>query len=473
MFGYSVDMDAIGGRIAVGAPDSRAMEAGAAYLFQLEKRGWEQRGEIIESAFDDAQLGRSVSVLASGLIMSGGGEAGAQIYYDSGVEGPLSEVEGFNQVGDMIGKGRKGTMFIASTISGNGKTAAVVSRNKANEVTVSVYFYAPATGWSALGGDIKGTSTIDAVGKSIALSENRDKIVIGFYNEACDAGANCGHVRVYSYQGNAWQQLGQDIVSNQAEGFLGWSVACSSDRLTVAARAPIAHGANSTDNPGKVRVFMFKNSQWTQVGPDLEGNLAWDHLGSSVALSSNGAFLASGAVQGLEGNLGYVRVFQYDQATDSFIQFGENLIGDNWTDKFGDSVSLTDDRLTLAVGADKGGAKDNAKARSSGLSLGLVTVFKNSNSKWTQVGNVLESGRTGDMFGYSVAIDRPGNTVVVGAPEDYQNEGSVYVFSYDKKNDLWIQHGDEIYPIGIQHPGKVHFGRSVAVSISEAYKAYK
>ena len=461
LFGYSVDIDATGNRVVVGSPDSSGM-AGTAYLFQLDERGWQQRGEIIRSSLNEAQLGRSVSVSSSGTIVSAGGQYGAQIYYDAGIEGPTTlELEGFTQVGDIIGGKIQGTTFIASSISGDGTTVAVGAREKSGDIIVRVLFFDPATGWAQIGNDITGKGSIDAVGKSIALSKTGQMVVVGFYNEACDAGENCGHVRVYTFAANTWNQVGQDIVGTTDQGFLGWSVAMSNDGLTVAAGAPISHGDDGTDHPGKVKVFRLENSTWVQVGSDLEGDAEWDHLGSSTALSGDGTYLAAGAVQGVPENLGYVKVFKYEAGTNEFIQVGKNLRGDNRTDKFGDSVSLNDDGLTLVVGADRSGTKEDAEARSSMPSFGLAYVFRNENNTYNLVGNVMESGRTGDMYGYSVDISASGDTVVVGAPEDYSNSGSVYVYYYDENQDQWIQHGEEIYP---EEEGNTQVGRSVAIS---------
>jgi hypothetical protein len=355
----------------------------------------------------------------------------------------------------------QGTTFIASSISGDGTTVAVGAREKSGDIIVRVLFFDPATGWAQIGNDITGKGSIDAVGKSIALSKTGQMVVVGFYNEACDAGENCGHVRVYTFAANTWNQVGQDIVGTTDQGFLGWSVAMSNDGLTVAAGAPISHGDDGTDHPGKVKVFRLENSTWVQVGSDLEGDAEWDHLGSSTALSGDGTYLAAGAVQGVPENLGYVKVFKYEAGTNEFIQVGKILRGDNRTDKFGDSVSLNDDGFTLVVGADRSGTKEDAEARSSMPSFGLAYVFRNENNTYNLVGNVMESGRTGDMYGYSVDISASGDTVVVGAPEDYSNSGSVHVYYYDENQDQWIQHGEEIYP---EEEGNTQVGRSVAIS---------
>ena len=282
-FGYSVDIDEFGACVAVSTPESNNL-AGAAYLFQLVKRGWEQHGKTIESSYNGVQLGHSVSVSNLGLVVSTGGEYGVQIYYDSGKEGPKPDLQGFKQIGKVIGEMDIGAMSISSTILGDGTTAAVATRTKDDKIIVHIYFYATATDWVQIGEDIVGPGSIDGVGKLIALSETGNTIVIGFFNVVCKLGENCGKVRVYSYEGNSWIQLGKDIVGNAVQGFLGWSVMTLNDGLIIASGAPISHIDNGIQHPGKVRVFVFKNSQWIQIGKDLEGDSEWDHLGSSVAV---------------------------------------------------------------------------------------------------------------------------------------------------------------------------------------------
>lgn len=59
-------------------------------------------------------------------------------------------------------------------------------------------------------------------------------------------------------------------------------------------------------------------NQWFQQGQDIHGTTVGDQLGFSVALSSDGRVLATGAVQGsfnwlnqYPADTGYVRVFLY------------------------------------------------------------------------------------------------------------------------------------------------------------------
>lgn len=58
-----------------------------------------------------------------------------------------------------------------------------------------------------------------------------------------------------------------------------------------------------------------------------------------------------------------------------------------------------------------------------------------------------------------------GNAVIVGAPKEYSDSGSVFVYFLDRDRGTWVQHGDPIYPIE-SDGSKSQLGRSVAISSS-------
>ena len=73
----------------------------------------------------------------------------------------------------------------------------------------------------------------------------------------------------------------------------------------------IAIGSYGHDNyKGTVRVYRYKN-EWSQVGDDLDGDETNDYQGWSVALSSNGLTLAVGAY-GHDNNKGTVRIYNIE-----------------------------------------------------------------------------------------------------------------------------------------------------------------
>ncbi|AET84799.1 hypothetical protein FK873_gp001, partial [Micromonas pusilla virus SP1] len=121
-----------------------------------------------------------------------------------------------------------------------------------------------------------------------------------------------GHVRVFDLVGGTWTQVGGDIDGEAAGDSFGYLVALSSDgsRLAVGARLNDGTGTDA----GHVRVFDLVGGAWTQIGGDLDGAVAGDYFGQSVALSSDGTRLAvGGPLNDSPGsNAGQVKVFDYD-----------------------------------------------------------------------------------------------------------------------------------------------------------------
>ena len=62
----------------------------------------------------------------------------------------------------------------------------------------------------------------------------------------------------------------------------------------------VAIGAYRNDengiNSGHVRVFQFKNNAWNQVGEDIDGEAGEDQSGVSVSMSDDGLTVAIGAL---------------------------------------------------------------------------------------------------------------------------------------------------------------------------------
>jgi trimeric autotransporter adhesin len=126
-------------------------------------------------------------------------------------------------------------------------------------------------------------------------------------------------------------------------------------------------------------------------------------------------------------------------------------------DRFGNSVALSADGNTLAVGAygedssatGIGGDQTNNSASSSGA----VYVFARSGSTWSQQAYVKASNTgAGDCFGSSVALSADGDTLAVGAYNEASSatgiggvqtnnsapsSGAVYVFT--RSGSTWSQ----------------------------------
>ena len=84
-----------------------------------------------------------------------------------------------------------------------------------------------------------------------------------------------------------------------------------------------------------------------QRGVDIDGDSAGDQFGADVSLNSDGTILAVSSTQH-NNSTGYVKV--YDWNGSSWVLSGHIISGSSSGDSCGESISLSDDGLILAVG---------------------------------------------------------------------------------------------------------------------------
>jgi hypothetical protein len=136
-----------------------------------------------------------------------------------------------------------------------------------------------------------------------------------------------GHVRVYTLTSiSTWEQVGADIDGETGFDQSGYSVAMSADGKVIAIGAINNDGSGS--NVGNVRVYSSSSGSWVRVGLDIDGEIAGDTSGQSVAISSDGTTVAIGANlnDGNGSTSGHVRV--YKLSTGSWRQVGEDIDGE-------------------------------------------------------------------------------------------------------------------------------------------------
>jgi hypothetical protein len=289
-----------------------------------------------------------------------------------------------------------------------------------------------ATDWSQLGLDIDGEAGNDGSGYSVSLSDDGTRVAIGAPDNF-DAGA--GHVRVYSWNGTTWNQLGADIDGEAADDLSGWSVSLSGDGTRVAIGAPDNDGSFS--NAGHVRVYSWSGTTWNQLGADIDGEAAGDLSGWSVSLSDDGTRVAIGALTEGDGgtDAGQVRVYSLSGTT--WNQLGDDIDGEAADDASGYSVSISDDGTRVAIGARfNDGSFSNA---------GHVRVYSLSGTKWNQLGDDIDGEAADDLSGGSVSLSGDGTRVAIGALNNGDggtDAGHVRVYQWD--GTTWNQLGADI-----------------------------
>ncbi len=232
-----------------------------------------------------------------------------------------------------------------------------------------------------------------------------------------------------------WTQIGDDILGQENGDNIGHAVSMNSDGTIIAVSS--TQNAFNYEGAGFVKVYIYDGSEWIQLGEDLVGEETGDLFGQDVSLSADGSVIAIGA-DGADGNEPYsgeVKVYEYNNGT--WIQIGNPIGGDESLDNFGRSVSLSGDGSILAIGADinSGG----------GYQAGHVKVYENISGLWLQVGQDIEGEISGENSGYAVSLSSDGSTVVIGAPRNSESEdhiGKVRVFK--NSNSVWTKVGGDL-----------------------------
>jgi trimeric autotransporter adhesin len=197
---------------------------------------------------------------------------------------------------------------------------------------------------------------------------------------------------------------------------LGGSVAVSSDGSTVVAGAPAATVAGMS-NQGAVYMFVKPAGGWasdTQAAKLIASDGAqYDQLGRSVAVSSDGSTVVAGAAQNATYR-GAAYVFVRPAGGWASGTETAKLTGSDSAqyDQLGYSVAMSSDGSTVVAGAWLAGA-------GSQLNDGAAYVFVKPAGGWasgTEAAKLTASdGAQYDRFGYSVAVSSDGSTVVAGA----------------------------------------------------------
>jgi hypothetical protein len=219
---------------------------------------------------------------------------------------------------------------------------------------------------------------------------------------------------------------------------------------------------------------------------------AGDYFGFRLSLSGDGSTLAVGAFAE-DSNATGVNGSQADtSAFNSGAVYVFTRTGNTWAQQaylkasntdarltFGESVALSADGSTLAVGASSEtsnatGVNGN-QADTSAANSGAVYVFTRTGSTWAQQAYLKASNTgTSDLFGEGVALSADGDTLAVGAVGEASNaigvngnqadnsaanSGAVYVFT--RTGSTWAQ---QAYLKASNTGTGGRFGFSVALS---------
>jgi len=312
--------------------------------------------------------------------------------------------------------------------------------------------------WTQLGVDIDGVANGDKFGRSVSMSTDGKTVAAGaHWND--ENGSKSGQVRIADYdeEKSRWIPVGNRINGAVPNEYFGWSVSLSSDGRTVAISA---YGGKTGAGGKLVRVYSYSadSSTWIQVGDDIVGEDDGDMFGVSVSMSKDGKIVAAGAIMNDDNgfNSGHVLVHEYSEIQSKWIQLGDAIQGKDERESIGKSISLSGDGKILAIGMGipvlYGGSDSDG---------GHVRIYQYVGTNWIQLGNDIDGESAGDYFGMYVSISLYGNRVATSAKFNDANgidSGRVSIYEYYGLD--WILVGDHIY--GETAFGK--FGTSLSMS---------
>eukprot|EP00980_Cylindrotheca_fusiformis_P002566 scaffold609_cov130-Cylindrotheca_fusiformis.AAC.2 len=292
-FGAAVALgyDGINPTVAIGAyGDDGALNAksqsGSVTIFKLNpsKTSWDFQ-QIIhgEAAFDNSGVSLSLSndakTLAIGATLNQGNftdprrrPGHVRVYRDDGTGT-------FTKIGqDIDGTGPGDHFGYSVALSEDGSRLAV----GANQLdisddedigTVQIFELTnPDTTpeWVKLGDDITGIAFGDQMGDSVAINCKGTIVAVGA-TQAYDTTQSpevqrSGEVKVYKWDGSAWNQIGQTIYGEADEAELGSSVAMTSSGYVLAIGAPLTQGGSPN-----VWVYDEDNDVWSILAGSIGG----------------------------------------------------------------------------------------------------------------------------------------------------------------------------------------------------------
>ncbi len=345
----------------------------------------------------------------------------------------------FSQIGSNItGDGASHYFGRGVSLSSDGTVVAIGASNGNSTGYTQIYAWNLATSsWQKRGNNISGEGSRDFFGSAVSISSDGNTVAIGAKNND-DKGTRSGHVRIYNWDGSAWIQLGSDIQGEIAEDKSGTSISLSNDGSIVAIGAP--QNDDNGNNSGHVRIYNWDGSSWVKLGDDIDGGSSFDFSGESVALSEDGHTVAIGSANSDQNadDTGHTSIYNWNGS--AWIQLGSDIIGEATNDHSGGSnnISISNDGTIVAIGA-----------ISNNGDTGHTRIYEWDGSSWSQLGGDIDGETSDDLSGRSVSLSANGEILAIGAMNnDGGGSDSGHVRIYRLVSGNWVKIGDDIDGLG-------------------------
>lgn len=349
----SVSSTILGDIVAIGTPynDQSTTMGGYVKVYQLSGSVWNQKGQTINAEansdyFGEVKLsGNGTRLVIGAKFNDGNGTSSGHVRVFSFDSGTSTWV----QLGaDINGEAAGDEFGTTVAISHTGSVIAVGAPKNNNGASsnsghVRVYSFDSGTSsWIQRGADINGNAANDQFGESIALSPDGSKLIAASkWGNSSD-----GYVEVYTWNGTAWIQKGTTI-SDGGSDKSGTGVAISSDGNRIVVGAPNS-GAMTQ---GNVKVYSYSGSAWAQLGSTITGWINGMNLGSSVSMSDSGNEILVGAPKYTVSLAFRGAMIYYKYNGSAWVSVGTVVTGSSENEELGTSVAMSSDGNKVVVGA--------------------------------------------------------------------------------------------------------------------------
>jgi hypothetical protein len=338
-FGQTIATSDNGLVMAVGSP-------GYSRVFDYNGGSWVQRG----TDFTGDSLGTTIALSGDGTVMAVGDSTAntndgyIQIYkYFSSTWSQMGSdisgtVSGAEKLGSSIALSYDGSVVMVGLANSDNSGGTL------NTGIAQVYYYREYdTTWIKKGSDIEGVATGDNFGQNVSVSNDGTIVAVSAPNNDTTNGTNSGYVQIYKY-GNGWIQMGSNINGDSINDLFGSSLSLSTGGNIIAIGSYI-----NTSNTGHVKIYRYLNSEWTQLGSDIEGTSTGDELGYSVDLSGDGKIVAIGSKYDASvSNSAHIKVYTY--YNNAWTQIGSTIYDEGVNSSLGLSVSVSYDGTIVSLG---------------------------------------------------------------------------------------------------------------------------
>lgn len=290
--GYGVSINNNGNTIAIGSPLQNKVR-----VYDLNvSNNWAQRGSdvTIFTSQSAQRAGHAVSLSGDGGVVAMGAPTGNKVWvYDIDPVGGLGLLSGNPLT-------LPGTYAGGSVELDDEGNTLVVGGYKANSEKGQVYVYDfIGTSWVQRGLSLNGLNNYDQFGFDVSISNDGNTIAVGskgWDGNPDNSTYEIGRVVIYDWNGSSWVQRGMSIEGSNIFDQCGYSICLSGNGNRIA----VGYRGNSTafQSAGHVRIFDWDGSAWQQNGDPIYGNAISAYAGHSVGLSDNGSILAIGSSQG-------------------------------------------------------------------------------------------------------------------------------------------------------------------------------